>query len=79
MEIGEVKLIETGKGWRLIKKLDLMSDTYYRDINYLAVANKLKGEEFGKEIEEFSNTLEVVKNSFAMSQYTLKKLDYTNA
>ncbi len=79
MEIGEVKLIETGKGWRLVKKLDLMSDTYYRDINYLAVANKLRGEDFGKEIEEYSNTLEVVKNDFAMGQYTLKKLDYTNA
>lgn len=76
MALGEVKLLETDKGWRLVKKLDLMSDSYYRDINYLAVANLIKGEAFGDEIEAYANSLEIVKNSFAMSQYTIKKLDY---
>lgn len=79
MAIGEVKLIETDKGWRLMKKLDLMGDSYYRDINYLAIANILKGEDFSKEMTTFADSLEIVKNSFAMSQYSAKKLDYSKA
>ncbi|MBQ5810720.1 MAG: hypothetical protein IIW23_03985 [Clostridia bacterium] len=76
MAIGDVKLMEISGGWRLMKKLDLMSDSYYRDINYLAIANNLKGEDFSKDIQAFADTLEIVKNSFAMSQYTVKKLKY---
>lgn len=79
MTLGEVKLLETDKGWRLIKKLDLMGDVYYRDINYLAIANLLKGEDFGNEINTYAESLAVEMDKFAMSQYTIGKLDYSDA
>ena len=79
MAIGDVKLMETKTGWRLMKKLDLMSDSYYRDINYLAIANLLRGEDFSKDMQTFADSLEIVKNSFAMSQYSAKGLDYSQA
>ena len=76
MAVGDVKLIETSTGWRLIKKIDLMSDTYYRDENYLVIANLIKGEEFGKEIQAYADSLTVDKNGFAMGQYTVDSLEY---
>ena len=76
MAVGDVKLIETSTGWRLIKKIDLMSDSYYRDENYLVIANLIKGEEFGKEIQAYADSLTVDKNGFAMGQYTIDSLEY---
>jgi len=76
MNIGDVKLIETSTGWRLIKKLDLMGDTFYRDENYISIANLIKGEEFGKEIQAYADSLTVDKSDFATGQYTLDSLEY---
>lgn len=77
MKTDEVKLISdaTNKRVYVVVKKDINSDTYYRDTQLVDdIISLLKEDEFKKSMEEYTETLDVHINKYAVNQFKVKKI-----
>lgn len=81
MAVGEIKLIEDAeaKTISIVIKGDVMADEYWTENLNTPTLSLLKMDEFEKDVEEYAKTLTVKKNSYAVNQFKVKKIDYSNA
>lgn len=76
MAINEVKLVETDDALTLLVRKDLFGDEYWVENLNTPALTLLKGDEFDADVEEFTKTLTVKKNNYAINRFNVKKIVY---
>ena len=78
MQVGEVKLFElkNGAGYSLIVRQDITKDPYWPVVLNGDVLHILKDDEFKKDFSDYTATLKITVNNFAIGQFNVKNIKY---
>ncbi len=74
MKKDEIKIIDSDSGCTLVVRLDINEDPYYFESLEKEVLNILKNEEFSKELETYTNSLNVDVSDFATNRFKVEDI-----